>query len=143
MIRKKRSNSRVSKQPRSKDVPKLSRLVSHVGNLKRASDFYSTLLGIEGRPVGGGRVYFECGPVILALLDPAQGGIVPRPNPDTIYFTVRDVDKVFGDDVHGGPAGEIAGRPWGEGSFYAEDEWGNGLCFVDEKTLFKGDRIIR
>ena len=23
-------------------------------------------------------------------------------------------------------------------SFYVKDPWGNGLCFVDEKTLFSG-----
>ena len=36
------------------------------------------------------------------------------------------------------PIVEIVKRPWGELSFYAEDPWGNGLCFVDEKTLFTG-----
>jgi catechol 2,3-dioxygenase-like lactoylglutathione lyase family enzyme len=136
-----------------KDVPKLSRLVLHVGNLKKATRFYSDLLGTEGRAVGGGRVYFDCGPVILALLDPAQGGMVPRPIPDTIYFTVQDIEKIFeraqeleclnSDEVHGEPAGKIIERPWGERSFYAEDEWGNGLCFAEEKTFFKGDRVIR
>jgi len=35
-------------------------------------------------------------------------------------------------------AGEIVKRPWGELSFYVEDPWGNGLCFVDETTLFTG-----
>lgn len=29
-------------------------------------------------------------------------------------------------------------RPWGERSFYCRDPFGNGLCFVDEKTLFTG-----
>jgi hypothetical protein len=42
------------------------------------------------------------------------------------------------DEVHGEAAGEIVKRPWGELSFYVEDPWGNGLCFVDEKTLFTG-----
>ena len=42
------------------------------------------------------------------------------------------------DDVHAERAGEIVTRPWGERSFYADDPWGNGLCFVDEKTLFTG-----
>jgi hypothetical protein len=40
--------------------------------------------------------------------------------------------------VHGESAAKILVRPWGEKSFYAEDPWGNGLCFVDEKTLFTG-----
>jgi len=42
------------------------------------------------------------------------------------------------EDVHGKSAGEIVKRPWGERSFYAHDPWGNGLCFVDENTLFTG-----
>jgi hypothetical protein len=29
-------------------------------------------------------------------------------------------------------------RPWGERSFYAFDPDGNGLCFVDERTVFTG-----
>ena len=29
-------------------------------------------------------------------------------------------------------------RPWGERSFYAFDPFGNGLCFVDETTVFTG-----
>ena len=40
-------------------------------------------------------------------------------------------------DLHPG-AGQIVVRPWGERSFYVEDPWSNGLCFVDEKTLFTG-----
>jgi hypothetical protein len=31
-------------------------------------------------------------------------------------------------------------RPWGERCFYAFDPFGNGLCFVDETTLFTGRR---
>ena len=35
-------------------------------------------------------------------------------------------------------AGLIVTRPWGERSFYVNDPSGNGLCFVDETTLFTG-----
>jgi hypothetical protein len=28
--------------------------------------------------------------------------------------------------------------PWGERSFYAEDPWGNPLCFVEEGTFYRG-----
>ncbi|HEY5096249.1 MAG TPA: hypothetical protein VII69_14140 [Candidatus Eremiobacteraceae bacterium] len=38
--------------------------------------------------------------------------------------------------VHGDAAGDIVTRPWGERSFYVVDPYGNGLCFVDETTLF-------
>jgi hypothetical protein len=41
-------------------------------------------------------------------------------------------------DVHGESAGDVVRRPWGERSFYAYDPGGNGLCFVDAKTLFTG-----
>ncbi len=39
--------------------------------------------------VGGGRCYFDCGPVILALL--ANGG---APIADYIYFSVPDLEAV-------------------------------------------------
>jgi hypothetical protein len=40
--------------------------------------------------------------------------------------------------VHGEPGGEISVRPWGERSFYAEDPWGNPLCFVQTGTTYPG-----
>ena len=68
--------------------------------------------------------------------------------PDNIYFAVGDLDATYARaselgclssaDVHGASAGEIVVRPWGERSFYVTDPWGNGLCFVDEDTLFTG-----
>ncbi|MFN2514096.1 MAG: VOC family protein, partial [Pyrinomonadaceae bacterium] len=89
-----------------------------------------------------------CGPVILALVDVVAGGEEAKPLPDKIYFAVTDLEQFHAratatnclstEDVHGDSAGEIVVRPWGERSFYAHDPWGNGLCFVDEKTLFTG-----
>jgi hypothetical protein len=68
--------------------------------------------------------------------------------PDYIYFAVDNIEEIHGraheldclatDNVHGEASGEIVKRPWGELSFYAYDPWGNGLCFVDETTLFTG-----
>jgi hypothetical protein len=29
-------------------------------------------------------------------------------------------------------------RPWGERPFYAEDLWGNPLCFVEEGRVYTG-----
>jgi uncharacterized glyoxalase superfamily protein PhnB len=81
-------------------------------------------------------------------VDVGAGGRKAVPSPQSLYFSVGDVDDVFArakqlgclskDDVHGEPAGEIRKRPWGERCFYAEDPFGNGLCFSDEKTLFTG-----
>jgi hypothetical protein len=86
--------------------------------------------------------------VILALVDVAKGGEHPQPTPDYVYFAVNNLEEIFErakalnclckDRYHDQQAGEIVKRPWGEVSFYVEDPWGNGLCFVDEKTLFTG-----
>jgi hypothetical protein len=44
------------------------------------------------------------------------------------------------EDVHGESGCKVAVRPWGERSFYADDPFGNGLCFVDAQTVFTGRR---
>lgn len=130
------------------DVPVLFRVVLQVSDLDKAVAFYSELLGIDGRKVGGSRAYFDCGPVIVAILDPTPGCIKPTPNVDDVYFSVakleefharaRDLECLSTEKVHDESAGDIATRPWGERLFYVEDPWGNGLCFVDDKTLFTG-----
>ena len=130
------------------DIPGIYRLILQVSDLERAAGFYAKLLGTEGRSIRGARHYFDCGPVILALVDVTTGGQTATPIPDNIYFSVNDVDAVFERakalgclaerDVHGEPAGEIKTRPWGERCFYVTDPFGNGLCFVDAKTLFTG-----
>ena len=129
---------------------KLFRIAFQVGDLDQAAGFYSKLLDDSGiRIARGSRHYFDCGGVILALVDvTAGGGEQPQPTPDYIYFAVDNLDELFGrakalgclakDRFHDQNAGEIVKRPWGELSFYCEDPWGNGLCFVDEKTLFTG-----
>lgn len=127
----------------------LFRTVLQVSDLDKAADFYSKLLDDEGRRIPrGSRHYFDCGAVILALVDMKAGGEEAKPIPDYIYFAVADLQAVHDraraldclsrHDVHGAAAGELVKRPWGELSFYVEDPWGNGLCFVDEKTLFTG-----
>jgi catechol 2,3-dioxygenase-like lactoylglutathione lyase family enzyme len=126
--------------------PRLFRIVLQVKDLARATDFYAELLGAPGRSVGGGRVYFDCGASIVALIDT---GAPPRPTAEDVYFAVPDLDDLFNraqalrclsdEDVHGEDAGEIIERPWGERSFYVVDPWGNGLCFVDQETVFTGE----
>lgn len=128
---------------------KLFRVILHVDDLAKAADFYAKLLDDPGRNIPrGSRHYIDCGPVILALVDVAAGGEKAKPLPDYIYFAVGDLEKVYARaaalgclssaDVHGASAGEIVVRPWGERSFYVEDPWGNGMCFVDDNTLFTG-----
>jgi predicted enzyme related to lactoylglutathione lyase len=133
----------------SMPTSKLFRIALQVGDLDQAAAFYAKLLDDQGRRIPrGSRHYFDCGSVILAIIDVTAGELKPQPIPDYVYFAVADLDSVYEraralnclaqDDVHGAAAGEIVKRPWGERSFYAEDPWGNGLCFVDESTLFTG-----
>jgi hypothetical protein len=127
----------------------LFRVILQVSDLDQAAEFYSKLLNDPGRRIPrASRHYIDCGPVILALVDVMAGGEQAKPLPDYVYFAVKDLEQVYerareldclsNKDVHGASAGEIVVRPWGERSFYVEDPWGNGLCFVDDKTLFTG-----
>jgi len=128
------------------DTPKLFRVTVEVANLEQAAAFYAKLLATEGKRHPGARHYFDCGGVILAVLDPSQGGLTPTPGPKSLYFAVKDVDAVHARatelkalapyKVHGDPAGTVKKRPWAERSFYVVDPWGNDLCFVEDGTLY-------
>jgi extradiol dioxygenase family protein len=130
-------------------APTLFRIILQVDDLDNAEEFYGQLLGDRGRRIPrASRHYIDCGPVILALVDPAADDETAKPLPDYIYFAVNNLEEIHArakalnclatEDVHGDSAGVIAVRPWGERSFYVNDPWGNGLCFVDEETLFTG-----
>ena len=128
------------------DSPKLFRVTLEVADLERATQLYAALFGLEGQRYPGARHYFDCGGVILAVLDVSQGGMDPTPGPKSLYFAVKDLDAVHARatnlaalapyKVHGQAAGEPIKRPWGERSFYVVDKWGNDLCFVEEGTLY-------
>src|SRR5262245_13189291 len=77
------------------DVPVLFRVTLQVGDLAKTAAFYAKLLGEKGREIRGSRHYFDCGPVILALVDPTPGGEKAKPNGDVVYFSVKDLDAVF------------------------------------------------
>jgi catechol 2,3-dioxygenase-like lactoylglutathione lyase family enzyme len=131
---------------------RLFRVLVQVSDLGASHRFYETLLGSRGRAVGGGRVYFDCGPVIVALRDAnGEGGSGAAALPEPLYFSTDDLEGAYrrarelgclsGDLIHNdpeNPAGEIVVRPWGERSFYAQDPDGNRLCFVDAATRFTG-----
>ena len=129
---------------KKKDVPQFFRLNIEVGNLDEAIAFYSKLLDVEGRKQPGSRVYYECGPATLQVVQVKS----PHTAAKALYFTVNDLDAIFerakelgslsAETVHDAPGGGIVVRPWGERSFYSEDPWGNPLCFVEEGTVYTG-----
>lgn len=130
-------------------TPSIFRVILPVSNIDEAAAFYAKLLDDDtGKRVAPYRHYFACGPVVLALVDPQSDGLPVRPNVEHLYFSVDDLDAVHARarelgclskvDVHGAPAGQIGVRPWGERSFYADDPFGNPLCFVERGTEFMG-----
>jgi catechol 2,3-dioxygenase-like lactoylglutathione lyase family enzyme len=128
------------------DSPKLFRVTLEVADLDAATRLYADLLGQDGQRHPGARHYFDCGGVIVAVLDVSRGGMLPTPGPKSLFFAVDDVDAVHARaerlgvlapyDVHGEPAGTVITRPWGERSFYVVDPWGNDLCFCQNGTLY-------
>jgi len=134
------------------EPPRIYRLLLQATNLAESQRFYETLLGTPGRRVGGGRIYFDCGPVILGILDQSTAKEGDRSTPtEAVYLATDDLEGVHErartlgclstELIHSdpaNPAGEMVVRPWGERSFYAADPSGNPLCFVDARTLFTG-----
>ena len=128
------------------DSPKLFRVTLEVADLERATQLYAALFGLDGQRYPGARHYFDCGGVIVAVLDVSRGGMPPMPGPKSLYFAVDDVDSVHARaeqlgvlapyQVHGEPASAVITRPWGERSFYVVDPWGNDLCFCENGTLY-------
>jgi predicted enzyme related to lactoylglutathione lyase len=146
----KRTKSAKRKPPKresGKDLPQLFRLNVEVGDLDAAAEFYTKLLGIQGRKQAGRRCYFDCGPITLQVLD-VSSNRKPHPAAKALYFTVRNLEAaldrasalgcLWPENVHDAPGGGIVVRPWGERSFYAEDPWKNPLCFVEEGTVYTG-----
>jgi catechol 2,3-dioxygenase-like lactoylglutathione lyase family enzyme len=129
------------------DSLKLFRVTLEVADLERATQLYAALFGFDGQRHPGERHYFDCGGVIVALLDVSRGGMSPTPGPKSLYFAVDDVDGVHERadqlgvlapyQVHGEPASAVITRPWGERSFYVVDPWGNDLCFCENGTLYR------
>jgi catechol 2,3-dioxygenase-like lactoylglutathione lyase family enzyme len=123
---------------------KLFRVILPVRSIEAAAAFYEAVLGIAGVRVSAGRHYFHCGATILACFSPREDGDAfdLPPNPDHLYFSTDDIETSFKRCQDAGCKhvdGQIQTRPWGERSFYAEDPFGNKICFVDEATVFLGN----
>jgi predicted enzyme related to lactoylglutathione lyase len=124
-------------------MPTLFRVILPVSDITHAERFYSQVLATPGKRVSPGRHYFDCDGTILACFDPKADGdkFEPIPNPDHIYFAVSDLEEIFERAKATGCQqidNKIQTQPWGERSFYAKDPFGNPICFVDEKTVFRG-----
>lgn len=124
---------------------KLYRIILPVNNIDQAEKFYSEILGRPGSRVSPGRHYFNLGEMVLACYDPkADGddygaGWKFHEN-QYIYISVKNIQDVFKriKNTDSQYVGSIEEMPWGETLFYTKDPFGNPICFVDEKTTFRG-----
>jgi predicted enzyme related to lactoylglutathione lyase len=125
---------------------RLYRVILPVGDINLAAEFYGTLLSSPGDRVSPGRHYFDCGGTILACYDPIADGNDLGAGwhhhaSQYCYFAVPDLEDIF-ERAKSLPCKAIdtaiAEMPWGERLFYANDPFGNPICFVDEQTLFTG-----
>ncbi|WP_262694611.1 VOC family protein [Kordiimonas aquimaris] len=123
----------------------LFRVILPVACIDKASAFYSAMFDEPGERVSPGRHYFQCGGTVLALYDPkADGDEIgagwSMHENQYFYFSVSDLESIFerAKDAGADIQGDIEAMPWGERLFYANDPFGNPICFVDEETLFMG-----
>lgn len=129
-------------------VPRLFRLIQPVEDIETAAAFYRQVLGAPGERIAANRHYFECGGVVLACVEAPMEHREPRAlrDPRIVYLTVEDVDATFQLVRLASPRridDAIATQFWGERSFYAEDPFGNPLCFVQDGTEFTGGPLPR
>lgn len=122
---------------------RIFRLVIPVDDIDAAADFYRTALDDPGERVWTNRHYFRCGDVVLACVEPgeAERDFRPTADPRILYFAVDDLDAAHRRIGQARPARvdeEFGEMPWGERSFYAEDPFGNRLCFVKADTVYLG-----
>jgi len=132
----------------------LCNVVLPTRSMGRAEAFFEELLGVDADGFVPNRHMFLLDDCQLSLVDPiehAKSHELPapefRPNPDTVYFAVADLDASFEraqklgmpplTDDHDVVQG-IHTYPWGERSFSGHDPSGNPISFVDDKTLYLG-----
>jgi hypothetical protein len=78
------------------DVSHVFRVLLPTRNLTTSRRFYESLLATKGREVGGGRIYLDCGRVILGLLD--YSSMAPSEfarATEAIYLATNDLESLF------------------------------------------------
>ena len=128
-------------------APCLYRVIRPVPDIKRAAEFYGAVFGASGERVSAGRHYFNCGGTILACYDPVADGDGEQGNwhfhpSQYLYFAATDLEGTLAPvQTAGGMIDSgIETMPWGERMFYARDPFGSRISFVDERTLFTGQK---
>lgn len=127
---------------------RLYRTILPVNNIDQAELFYSNILDQKGIRVSPGRHYFNLGGTVLACYDPqADGddlgnGWVFHEN-QYIYIAISDLLRLHKKikKLNCKYVSEVGDMPWGETLFYANDPFGNPICFVDEGTIFTGEPL--
>ena len=123
---------------------RLFRLNIEVGDIAHATDFYTELLGLEGRRQMGSRCYFDAGGVTLQIVQAEPVHSAAK----ALYFAADDLDAVHAraaglgclsaEKVHGMPGGEPVVRPWGERNNNNKDPKKNPHSFVEQGTVYAG-----
>lgn len=126
---------------------KLYRIIFPVDDINKAALFYAGIFGQPGQRVSPGRHYFDLEGTILACYDPiADGDKIQQRwtfhKNQYVYFATGNLDIVHQKFLNSSEVKyvdtQIKEMPWGERLFYANDIFGNPICFVDRKTMFKG-----
>lgn len=126
---------------------KLYRIIFPVNDIEKAASFYTDILGKQGQRVSPGRHYFDLDGTILACYDPiADGDEIQNQwvfhENQYIYIATDNLETVHQKFIESSEIKyvdkQINTMPWGERLFYANDPFGNPICFVDRKTVFTG-----
>jgi uncharacterized glyoxalase superfamily protein PhnB len=127
-------------------IMNLYRIIFPVNDIDKAANFYSDIFEQNGQRVSTGRHYFDLGGTILAIYDPIADGdkiiqhwtfhenqyiYIATDNLETVHQKFKNSNSKYVDK-------SIETMPWGEKLFYANDPFGNPICFVDSKTIFTG-----